>query len=92
MKPLKKICQVIKGFLNTDSEYGVSEIRAIATTAIREAKNKDYILDQIKVKTGVDIEVLDENSEKTAVNRHVMSVLPAEKRNSAFLFSLVLVT
>ena len=85
---IEKICQVIKGFLNTASEYGVSEIRAIATTAIREAKNKDYILDQIKVKTGVDIEVLDENSEKTAVNRHIMSVLPAEKRNSALFVQL----
>ena len=85
---IEKICQIIKGFLNTASEYGVSEIRAIATTAIREAKNKDYILDQIKVKTGIDIEVLDENSEKTAVNRHIMSVLPAEKRNSALFVQL----
>lgn len=85
---IEKICEIIKGFLATAKEYGVKELRAIATTSIREAKNKEYILDQIKVKTGVDIEVLDENSEKTIINRHIFSMLPAEKRDSALFIQL----
>ena len=85
---IEKICEIINGFLTTTQEYGVTEIRAVATTAIREAKNKDYILDQIRVKTGLDIEVLDENSEKTTVNRHIMSILPAEKRKSTLFVQL----
>ena len=47
---IEKICQIIKGFLNTASEYGVSEIRAIATTAIREAKTKITYLTRLRLK------------------------------------------
>lgn len=51
-------------------------------------KSKITYLTRLRLKSGIDIEVLDENSEKTAVNRHIMSVLPAEKRNSALFVQL----
>ena len=61
---VEKTCASITNFLGVMSEYGVSGYRAVATTAIRESKNRDYILDQIKIKTGVTIDVLDDAEEK----------------------------
>ncbi|MFA5088315.1 MAG: HD domain-containing protein [Candidatus Omnitrophota bacterium] len=49
---LEKYKQVIK-------EYEVTDVRVIATTAVREARNKDIFLDTILRKTGLKIEVLN---------------------------------
>lgn len=53
------VCEVLKGYRRLCTEYGVRDIKVIATTAIREAENQEYIIDQIKVKTGLEVEVID---------------------------------
>jgi len=40
-------------------QYEVQKIKAVATTAVREAGNKNIFLDTIKRKTGLEIEVLN---------------------------------
>ncbi|MCX7780558.1 MAG: HD domain-containing protein [Negativicutes bacterium] len=54
-----EVCELLKGYRRTLSEYGVRDFRIMATTAVREAQNQQYIIDQIKIKTGFDVEVLD---------------------------------
>ena len=39
--------------------YGVERSRAVATSALREAQNRDTVLDRIKLRTGIDLEVID---------------------------------
>ena len=53
------VCELLKGYRRVLNEYGVRDCRLIATTALREAKNQPYIIDQIRVKTGFDVEVID---------------------------------
>lgn len=60
---LDQICDVLKGFETILKEYKVSQIKAVATSAVREAKNCAMVLDQIRVRTGFDIAVLS-NSEQ----------------------------
>ena len=61
-----KACALIKNFLHLAKGYGVraGNVRTVASTAIREAGNINYILDQIKIKTGVDVHVMDDLEEK----------------------------
>lgn len=54
-----EVCELLKGYRRMFAEYGVRDHRLLATTAIREAENRHYIIDQIKVKTGFEVEVLD---------------------------------
>ncbi|MBP2663135.1 MAG: ppx 1 [Firmicutes bacterium] len=56
---VSEICELLKGYRRLLSEYGVRDYRLVATTAIREAQNQPYIIDQIKVKTGFNVEVVD---------------------------------
>ncbi|AOY75685.1 HD domain-containing protein [Clostridium formicaceticum] len=56
---VNEICEVLKGFKKLMSEYKVKTYRAVATSGIREAENKDYILDQIYSKTGLKIEIIN---------------------------------
>ena len=62
-----KACEIIRNFLHAARGYGVRNIRTIAGTAMREAENADYILDQIKIKTGVDVHVVDDLEEKRQI-------------------------
>lgn len=56
---VNEICELLKGYRRLLAEYGVRDYRLVATTAIREARNQPYIIDQIKVKTGLAVEVVD---------------------------------
>jgi exopolyphosphatase/guanosine-5'-triphosphate,3'-diphosphate pyrophosphatase len=68
-----KACEVIKNFMHVAKGYGVraQNVRVVACTAMREASNVDYILDQIKIKTGVNVHVMDDLEEK----RHIYKLL-----------------
>ncbi|MGN1319410.1 MAG: hypothetical protein ACI4VF_10385 [Lachnospirales bacterium] len=85
---LDKAADIIKGYLNICRDYGVSDIRAIATTAIREAQNKDYILDQLKLKTGIRLNVIDESQEKIYISKIVFGKLDDDKKDSSLIIHL----
>lgn len=80
-----KACEIIKNFLTVTQAYGVRDIRAVATTAVREATNRDYILDQIKIKTGLSVNVIDDMEEKLYIYKLLMRCVGAERLNSAMM-------
>lgn len=53
-----EIIEILEKYKNLISQYDVDQTKVIATTAVREAKNRDVFLDTIQRKTGLDIEVL----------------------------------
>lgn len=40
-------------------EYGITRIRAFATSAIREARNRELIIDRIRHDSGIELEILE---------------------------------
>lgn len=61
---MDKICEILGNFKKTMNDYGVRHYTAMATSAVREAKNRDYILDQIAIKTGFEVQVIDNAQEQ----------------------------
>ncbi|WP_236354810.1 Ppx/GppA phosphatase family protein [Konateibacter massiliensis] len=57
------LCEVLCDFTKIMKEYQVEAYRACATSAVRESKNIIMLLDQIRIRTGLDVEVLS-NSEQ----------------------------
>jgi exopolyphosphatase/guanosine-5'-triphosphate,3'-diphosphate pyrophosphatase len=51
-----EILSQYKAMLET---YGVKRMHAIATSAVREAANRDNFVDQVFVRTGIDVEVIE---------------------------------
>lgn len=49
---------ILKKFKKLCSEYNVQEIKAFASTAIRESTNNDVFLDNIFTSTGLDVQIL----------------------------------
>ena len=53
----------LDGFRRIMDGYGVSEVRAVATSAVREARNGDLFLDRVHSRTGIAFEVINEAEE-----------------------------
>lgn len=76
---INKTCEILNKFIKSSTEYKVTKIKTVATTAVREAQNKDYVVDQIKLRTGLDVEVLDDSQEKTIIYKEIMRRLTEYK-------------
>ncbi|MBI4970854.1 MAG: Ppx/GppA family phosphatase [Candidatus Omnitrophica bacterium] len=50
---------VLKNFKSVLDSYGVKNVHAIATSAVREAANRENFIDQVFVRTGIDVEVIE---------------------------------
>ena len=61
---VEDICGILAGFKNLMKEYNSKQYRAVATSAIREAENREYLIDQIKLKTGLQVEVINNAQER----------------------------
>lgn len=61
----KQIIEVLSGFKRKLAEYPDCYVLAAATSAIREASNRSFVLDQIKSETGIQVRVLSNNEENS---------------------------
>jgi exopolyphosphatase/guanosine-5'-triphosphate,3'-diphosphate pyrophosphatase len=55
--------KTLEGFRRIMDTYGVVRYRAVATSAVREAQNADAFLDRVRLRTGIDVEVIDGTEE-----------------------------
>lgn len=69
---IERLCAILNSYKQTAEQYGVENIEAVATTAFREAENKEYVLDLVKLKTGFEIRVLEDPEEKTIIYREML--------------------
>lgn len=58
-KNLKEACKTFSKFKELTEDYNIKKIRAVGTSALREAKNQKKFLDDIKKKSAIQIEVID---------------------------------
>jgi exopolyphosphatase/guanosine-5'-triphosphate,3'-diphosphate pyrophosphatase len=55
--------RALEGFRRIMDSYGVVRYRAVATSAVREAANRDTFLDRVRLRTGLHVEVIDGSEE-----------------------------
>ena len=55
--------RALTGFRALMNWYGVTRVRAVATSAVREAANAETFLDRVRVRTGLDVEMIDGSEE-----------------------------
>ncbi|MEI6147763.1 MAG: HD domain-containing protein [bacterium] len=60
---IEECVAILKGFRQVMSEYGITDpaqIRAVATSSVREAANREAFLDRIYIATGINVDVLED--------------------------------
>ena len=60
---VEELCRVLEDFSRIMKGYRITEYRAYATSAMREAKNSRIVLEQIRVRTGLTVQIIS-NSEQ----------------------------
>lgn len=56
---IRRTIDILLGFKRKLLEYGLTTCRVVATSAVREANNRDYVLNRVYQATGFHIEILD---------------------------------
>ncbi|MDD5952571.1 MAG: hypothetical protein PUC32_02800 [Oscillospiraceae bacterium] len=75
---LKELCEILEDYQVVMKEYGVQDYTVIATSALREAKNQKFVVDQIKVKTGMTVQICDDSMEKALIYYEVIRTVNSQ--------------
>jgi exopolyphosphatase/guanosine-5'-triphosphate,3'-diphosphate pyrophosphatase len=83
-KNLKRMISAMKAFKLLMKVHGVSHYQAYATSALREANNSREVVEQVKKKAGIKIEIIDGRKEAEIIsNSKIFDFLNTQK---TFLF------
>ena len=72
----------LEGFRKLIDGYGVGQVRAVATSAVREARNGEMFLDRIRGRTGISFDIINEAEESRLV---YLAVRHALGKHGAFV-------
>ncbi len=76
---LEEICECLNAFEVKIKEYRITKVFCVATSALRDARNRDVVVEQIRIRTGFKIEILDNSMERFYQNLAVMETMPEFK-------------
>lgn len=74
---MRALSKNLLGFRQLLREYKVKKYKVVATGAIREALNREYVIDQIKANTGFTIEMIHASQERFLTQQAVRNALPS---------------
>ncbi|MEZ4804049.1 MAG: hypothetical protein R2852_00790 [Bacteroidia bacterium] len=78
-KKSELLLKALKAFALLIDIYNVDIVRACATSAMRDARNSDKIIKNIKKETGIEIDVISGNSESKLIMNAFLHLLPKEE-------------
>lgn len=68
---VRELCDVLESFCLKLTEYKVDSYLVYGGSALREASNCDLIVDQIKVRTGLEVKIIDNAQQRFLVLKSV---------------------
>ncbi|WP_018305316.1 HD domain-containing protein [Desulfitobacterium hafniense] len=75
-KTIQETCEILKGFSQLLKDYRVKDYHAVGTSGIREAENREYVLELIRLKTKIEVEIINSAQERFFMYRALRSRLP----------------
>lgn len=75
---IEECVNILKNYRRTMEEYGItspSQVRAVATSSVREAANRDTFLDRVYIATRINLEVIEETEETRLTFLAVQDIL-----------------
>ncbi|KPU42364.1 exopolyphosphatase [Oxobacter pfennigii] len=64
IQTIHETCADLKKFVKLIKDYRVKNYKAVSTSGIREAENREYIMEQVRLKTGIEIEIINNAQER----------------------------
>ena len=88
---VEQCVRILKGFRRLMTEYGVTQVRAVATSAVREADNRDQFLDRLYMATEINVEAIEGAEENRLTYIAIQEALKKEaclKKGNALIVDL----
>lgn len=88
---LRELSRILHGYSDIMAEYGVGQCKVVATTALREAENRYYVIDQLKIQNDMTVLVLEDDQEKTLIYSEILNSLKnmEDKKDRTALISYI---
>jgi exopolyphosphatase / guanosine-5'-triphosphate,3'-diphosphate pyrophosphatase len=85
---MRAALNMLKDYRQLLQLYRVEQIRAVATSAVREASNADTFLDRVFLATGLQVEVIDTSEESrltVSAVQQALNSLPAQQQRETLI-------
>lgn len=79
LETVKEAIETLNYFKKIMESYGVVNYKAVATSALREAENSKNIVEIIRMKTGLEVEVVEDTIEKYLTYKSIRDKVPNYK-------------
>lgn len=80
-----RLLKAMAGFKQTMQKLGVQRYRAVATSALREARNREDVLEVAARQTGVEIELIDGEEEARLIFMAISNAIDLGDRRTALI-------
>lgn len=77
---IEKAIDILRNYKMLADHYN-AVIRAVATSAVREAENRDKFVKEVKDKTGIDVEIIDGRTEAKLIFYGIMNAIDVNNKN-----------
>src|SRR5574341_1303106 len=84
-KTMRKVVEAFIHFQRVAQDHDVARLRSIATSAMREATNRDVLLDRIARTTGIDVEIISGTEEARLIHLAVASVINLKGKRAVLI-------
>lgn len=78
---IEKAIDILNGFKNL-AEYHNAKLRAIATSAVREAKNRNNFIEKVLRETGIIVEIIDGKFEAELIYSGILKALDLKDKKT----------
>lgn len=72
---LRQLSVILSKFTSALQDYGCKNVRVVSSTVMREAHNRSFVADQIKIHNGLDLEILEYSTEKALICSEIIRIL-----------------
>lgn len=79
---IHETCDMLNGFVQIMKDYRIKNYRAVCTSGIREAENKEYVLEQIRIRTGLGLEIINNAQERYLMYKAIRGIIVESKKST----------
>lgn len=80
-----ELARALKKFRKTCDELGVAKIKAVGTSALRDSKNGRQVIDHLKSRTGIQVDVINGQREALLLHRAVSETVDLKNRTAVLV-------
>ena len=77
---LRLLSSILEKFTAALADYGCKNVRVVSSTVMREAENRSFVADQLKIHNNLNLEILEYSAEKALICSETIRILRQQSK------------